>query len=81
VALLNRLNSDSSLAPLVAQFVPLKISTEREEWQQWARRYQAEGAAIPKIYIVGADCRWLGLSSSWRSHLAQDARRGGRRCR
>jgi len=39
----------------VAQFVPLKVETVGEQWQQWARKYDAEGEGIPKIYIVRAD--------------------------
>jgi tetratricopeptide (TPR) repeat protein len=63
VALLQRLNTNPNLAPLVAQFVPLKISTEGQEWQTWARRYQAPGNAIPIIYIVRADGEQLHGSS------------------
>jgi len=53
--LLNRLNSDRSIAPLVAQFVPLKIDTGTQEWQQWARKYKHEGSTIPKIFVIRAD--------------------------
>ncbi len=55
MALMKRLNTDRSLAPLVAQFVPLKIDTQTPEWQAWARKYPHEGTAIPILYVVRAD--------------------------
>lgn len=55
MALMERLNSDRSLAPLVAQFVPLKIDSQKPEWQAWARQYPHEGRGIPILYIVRAD--------------------------
>lgn len=60
---MSRLSTERALAPLVAQFVPLKVSTESPAWSDWARRYQAEGSAIPKIYVVRADGQQLYGSS------------------
>ena len=55
MALMERLNTDRSLAPLVAQFVPLKIETDGDQWGPWARKYSHEGNGIPIIFVVRAD--------------------------
>jgi hypothetical protein len=52
---MERLNTDRSLAPLVAQFVPLKIETDGPQWGAWARKYTSEGNGIPIIYVIRAD--------------------------
>jgi hypothetical protein len=54
-ALLNRLQTDRSLAPLVTQFVPLKLDTQGNDWQEWARKFPTEGGGIPILYVVRAD--------------------------
>lgn len=65
MALMKRLSSDRSIAPMVAQFVPLKITTNGPQWQKWASKYRHEGRAIPIIYIVRADGKMLyGKSGS-----------------
>lgn len=63
---MNRLNTDRSLAPLVAQFVPLKVSTDAaDSWRQWSSRYRADGNGIPMIFVVRADGQQLyGKSGS-----------------
>ena len=52
---MERLNTDRSLAPLVAQFVPLKMETDGDKWGAWAGKYSHEGNGIPIIYVVRAD--------------------------
>lgn len=39
----------------MAQFVPLKIDTDGDNWQAWSRKYRHEGSAIPILYIVRAN--------------------------
>jgi hypothetical protein len=64
-ALLERLKTDRSIAPLVTQFVPLKIDTEEADWQEWASKYRPEGNGIPILYVVRADGEMLyGKSGS-----------------
>ncbi len=58
-ALLERLKTDRSIAPLVTQFVPLKIDTEEGDWQEWASKYRHEGNGIPILYVVRADGEML----------------------
>jgi hypothetical protein len=53
--LLERLNTDRSIAHLVAQFVPLKIDTGTNDWGSWAQKYPHEGNGIPIVYVVRAD--------------------------
>jgi hypothetical protein len=43
----------------VAQFVPLKVDTEGNDWQVWARKYRPEGRAIPILYVIRADGQML----------------------
>jgi tetratricopeptide (TPR) repeat protein len=63
--LIDRLNKDASIAPLVAQFVPLKIDTDGANWGQWAQKYPHQGNAIPILYVVRADGELLyGKSGS-----------------
>jgi len=50
-----RLNTDGSIASLVAQFVPLKVETDGPNWGQWATKYRHEGAGIPILYVIRAD--------------------------
>jgi hypothetical protein len=65
VALLHRLQTDESLARYAGWFIPLKIDTDGDDWQKWARRYRHEGNAIPIIFVVRADGEQLfGKSGS-----------------
>jgi hypothetical protein len=49
----------------VAQFVPLKVDTDGDDWQKWASRYRYEGNAIPILYVIRADGEMLyGKSGS-----------------
>lgn len=50
-----RLETDTSLSQFVGQFVPLKVISSGEQWQQWASKYKKEGSGIPIIYVVRAD--------------------------
>jgi len=50
-----RLNTDGSIASLVAQFVPLKVETDGPNWGQWATKYRHEGTGIPILYVIRAD--------------------------
>lgn len=50
-----RLETDSSLSQFVGQFVPLKVISKGDQWQQWTRKYKREGSGIPIIYVVRAD--------------------------
>jgi hypothetical protein len=65
VALLERLQTDRSLARYAGWFVPLKIETNGAEWAKWSRQYRAEGQGIPIIYVIRADGKQLfGRSGS-----------------
>jgi hypothetical protein len=55
VALKDRLQSDQSLQPLLAQFVPLEIDVTTSVWQTWAQKFPPEANAIPIIYVIRAD--------------------------
>lgn len=69
---MERLSTDRSIAPLVAQFVPLKIETDGDQWGTWARKYSYEGSGIPIIYVVRADGeKMYGKSGSLGAQLAQ----------
>lgn len=69
---MDRLNTDRSIAPLVAQFVPLKIETDGESWGPWARKYSHEGSGIPIIFVVRADGeKMYGKSGSLGDQLPQ----------
>ena len=60
-----RLNTDGSIATLVAQFVPLKVETDGPNWGQWATKYRHEGTGIPILYVSRADGEKLyGASGS-----------------
>jgi len=50
-----RLNTDGSIASLVAQFVPLKVETDGPNWGQWATKYRHECTGIPILYVIRAD--------------------------
>ncbi len=52
---MKRFREDLQLAPIVAQFVPLKWDTRTPEWQAWARQHPHDGNAIPIVYVVRAD--------------------------
>ena len=52
---MKRFREDLQLAPIVAQFVPLKLDTRTPEWQTWARQHPHDGNAIPIVYVVRAD--------------------------
>ncbi len=39
----------------MGQFVPLKVISSGDQWQQWTRKYKREGSGIPIIYVVRAD--------------------------
>ena len=54
-----RLNTDTGVAHLTVQFVPLKVTTSGAEWSQWARQYPPDGRAIPFIYVIRADGKML----------------------
>jgi hypothetical protein len=54
-ALLERLSTDRSIAPLVMQFVPLKVETDGEHWGEWASKYSHEGNGIPILFVIRAD--------------------------
>ena len=54
-ALFNRLDTDRSIQPLMAQFVSLKVDIHGEAWSKWSSNYPPSGNLIPLIYIVRAD--------------------------
>lgn len=58
-ALLERLSTDRSIAPLVTQFVPLKVETDGDHWGEWASKYPHEGSGIPILFVVRADGEML----------------------
>jgi hypothetical protein len=39
----------------VAQFVPLKIETDGDNWASWGTKYRHEGKGIPILYVVRAN--------------------------
>ncbi|MBN2474295.1 MAG: hypothetical protein JXB62_06790 [Pirellulales bacterium] len=49
------MNTDRSIRPLVAQFVPLKVETKGDQWARWASKYPPQGNGIPILYIIRAD--------------------------
>jgi hypothetical protein len=53
--LIDRLNTDRMIAPLVAQFVPLKVDLDAESWNKFRSKYNAEGNRTPIIWIIRAD--------------------------
>lgn len=59
MALLNRLQTDQSLARYAGWFIPLKIETNGEEWRKWAAQYRHEGSSIPIVFVVRADGKQL----------------------
>ncbi len=59
MALLERLQTDQSLARYAGWFVPLKIETNGAEWAKWSRQYRSEGRGIPIVYVVRADGKQL----------------------
>jgi hypothetical protein len=61
--LLNRLQTDQSLARYTGWFIPLKIETNGEEWGKWASRYRHEGDSIPIVFVVRADGQQLYAKS------------------
>ncbi len=61
--MLNRLQTDQSLARYTGWFIPLKIETNGEEWGKWASRYRHEGDSIPIVFVVRADGQQLYAKS------------------
>ncbi len=49
------METDPALARFAGQFVPLKVITAGDQWQQWSRKFKREGRSIPIIYVVRAD--------------------------
>ena len=39
----------------MAQYVPLKVETEGEDWQTWSKKYRATGNEIPLVFVIRAD--------------------------
>ena len=52
---MKRLTTESSLKPLVAQFVPIKIDVASDDYKIWRRDHKPEKGAIPQMYIIRAD--------------------------
>lgn len=50
-----RLVSDRNLAPLVAQFVPLKVDVSSADWRTLSSQYPVAGNTIPVVYVIRAD--------------------------
>ena len=50
-----RLVSDRNLAPLVAQFVPLKVDVSSPDWRTLSSQYPVAGNTIPVVYVLRAD--------------------------
>ena len=50
-----RLVSDRNLAPLVAQFVPLKVDVSSADWRTLSSQYPVAGNTIPVVYVLRAD--------------------------
>ncbi|MGI9429427.1 MAG: thioredoxin family protein [Bythopirellula sp.] len=50
--LLNTLNTDESLRPLLQQFVPLKINAQSQDYDRWKQFFPPERSAIPALFIV-----------------------------
>ncbi len=62
---MKRLNTDTEIAPIVAQFVPVKLDVDSPEYREWRSNHKAEGSTIPKLFIVRADGETLyGKSGS-----------------
>ncbi|MEE3373242.1 MAG: SHD1 domain-containing protein [Planctomycetota bacterium] len=47
--------SDRNLAPLVAQFVPLKVDVSSADWRTLSSQYPVPGNTIPVVYVIRAD--------------------------
>ena len=58
---MQRLQSDRSIAPLAAQFVPLKISSDGDDWNAWFRKHPSSDKIIktPLLSVVRADGKLL----------------------
>ena len=50
-----RLVSDRNLAPLVAQFVPLKVDVSSADWRTLSSQYPVAGNTIPVVFVIRAD--------------------------
>lgn len=50
-----RLVSDPTLQPLLAQYVPLEINVNQPEFAVWTNRYKPSGRGIPMIFIVSSE--------------------------
>jgi len=55
VALMKRLTSDSAVAPLVQQYVPLEIKAGTADHKLWTSNIPPAGGGVPQIYIVSAE--------------------------
>lgn len=55
-ALEKSLQSQTSLQPLLAQFVPLRVGfSGTGDFGKWATLYPVEGNSIPKVFVIRAD--------------------------
>ena len=55
-ALEKSLQSQTSLQPLLAQFVPLRVGfSGTGDYGKWAALYPVEGNSIPKVFVIRAD--------------------------
>lgn len=56
MALKNRLGTDQSIQPLLAQYVPLNLVTaEATAKQAFLQKYRPEGNGIPMVFVIRAD--------------------------
>lgn len=53
--LMKKFAKDRNFASLAAQYVPIKISTDSEEFQELYRAYRPEGGGIPYLFVIRAD--------------------------
>jgi hypothetical protein len=59
------LNTEKEIAPIVAQFVPVKLDIDTDDYRQWRQDHASEGSTIPKLFIVRSDGETLyGKSGS-----------------
>ena len=63
--MLERLNTEEQLSKYAGWFIPLKIDSNSDAWQEWAKTYTHEGNSIPIVYVIRADGEMLyGKSGS-----------------
>lgn len=60
---MKRLTTEAGLQAIVAQFVPIKIDTATDQFQQWEREHKSGARGIPIIYGVRADGETLYAKS------------------